>query len=185
MSAGVHQVPHWLVLNRAPLDRPTHKPPLQLSDWSNFITSVRPSPLKSPVSTLMLAGVTQVSHWAPLNQFPVDKPTQRPPLLVSDRSIFITSVRPSPLKSPAKTLMSAGVHQVPHWLVLNRAPLDRPTHKPPLLLFDWSTFITSVRPSPLKSPVSTLMLAGVHQVSQRLKLNWAPSDSPTHSPPLQ
>src|SRR5688572_21500798 len=83
-------------------------------------------------------------------------------------SNFITSVLPSPLKSPARTCMFEGVHQVAHRLPLNvLEPFDSPTHRPPLQLVDWSNFITSVLPSLLKSPVSTLIVVGVHHVAHR------------------
>ena len=68
--------------------------------------------------------------------------------------------------------MFEGVHHVAHRLPLNvLEPFDSPTHRPPVQLFDGSNFITSVLPSPLKSPVSTLILVGVHHVAHRLVLN--------------
>src|SRR5665647_3272610 len=134
ISLFVTQSAHLVVTNFVPSDSPTQRPFvwLPLPDTSNFMTSVLPSPLKSPASTSISLFVTQSAHLVVTNFMPSDSPTQRPFvwLPLPDTSNFMTSVLPSPLKSPASTSISLFVTQSAHLVVTNFMPSDSPTQRP-------------------------------------------------------
>src|SRR4051812_34122522 len=98
----------------------------------------------------------------------------------------MTSVFPSPLKSPARTGIFGFVDHCAHWDVLKAAwPLDRPTHRPLVEYSDSGTsnFMPSVFPSPLKSPARTGIFGFVYHCAHCDVTKFPPpSDSPTQRP---
>src|SRR5262249_57937728 len=103
---GVH--PAGALRSAGPLERPPHSPSGAEPELgtSNFITSVLPSPLKSPASTFICGLVHQVAPSEVLKcPWPSERPTHSPSGAEPElgTSNFITSVLPSPLKSPANT----------------------------------------------------------------------------------
>src|SRR6516225_2975711 len=133
--------------------------------------SVRPLPLKSPVTTLAPAVVAQPANPGAGELWMVQVPS---PLANATGTVVqpcpptrAMSVRPLPLKSPVTTLAPAAVAQPANpgagelWMVQVPSPLANATGTvvqpcPP-------TRAMSVRPLPLKSPVTTLAPAVVAQ----------------------
>src|SRR5215813_13607412 len=156
----VFHVAQRAILNLIPSESPTHSPRcfVPLAGTSTFMTSVRPSPLKSPARTFICELASQVAQRKLLNFVPSESPTHSAPWIVplAGASKSMTSVRPSPLTSPARTFIREWIFQVAQRVILNFVPSEVPTHSPCRTVppEGTSNFMTSVRPSPLKSPAS-------------------------------
>src|SRR5690348_14410015 len=114
--------------------------------------SALPSPLKSPTFTSThVAPVLQLAHLLVVKEDPLDTAVHQVPL---PRSRAVMSALPSSLKSPTFTSTHVPpVLQVAHLLVVKPPePLDNDTHQSPVSL---ARPARSLKPSPLKSPVTT------------------------------
>src|SRR6266487_3878632 len=127
--------------------------------------SVRPLPLKSPVTTFAPGDPAQAPNWPASRLVTVQLPS---PLanatgmvLQPATPVTARSVRPLPLKSPVTTFAPGDAAQPANWpagrLVTVQLPSPSPLAKATGMVLQPATPVTarSVRPLPLKSPVTT------------------------------